>query len=234
MKKVIFVLLCVCLVLSMAGCAANQPTAGPTDTSSVKEDHSQFWRETLQKSRGDDSVRQILFVRYTGERSAIAQFYEKSEYNNAWELTLTSDVFVGKNGINKTGEGDAKTPTADIGVRKAFGILPNPGTKLSYTDIKETTYACDEDCEYYNQIIDTAETGHDCTGESMYLYSPEYNYGIETTFNDNNTYPNGSAIFIHCKGPKPYTGGCVAFDQPDMKYILQHAESTMRIVIGEN
>ena len=51
----------------------------------------------------------------------------------------------------------------------AFGILDNPGTALDYVDVVETTFACDEEGEYYNQIIDTAETGHDCTGEEMFI-----------------------------------------------------------------
>lgn len=29
---------------------------------------------------------------------------------------------------------------------------------MPYIDVKPTTYACDEDCEYYNKIIDTALT----------------------------------------------------------------------------
>ncbi len=205
----------------------------PADPS-INPDNAQFWRTVIQNYRTDDNVKQLLLVRYTGGCSATAQFYEKSDYNNAWELTLESDVYVGKYGIGKTGEGDAKTPSSDIGVRKAFGILPNPGTALDYLDVTETTYACDEEGEYYNQIVDSAKTGHACTGEDMFTYSPEYNYGIETTYNDENHYPDGSAIFLHCKGAKPFTGGCVAFDQKDMEYILQHAENGMRIVIGEN
>lgn len=200
----------------------------------INPDNAQFWRTTLQNYRKDDNVKQLLLVRYTGGCSGIAQFYEKSEYNNAWELTQESDVYVGKHGIDKTGEGDAKTPTADFGVRRAFGILPNPSTELDYLDVTETTYACDEEGEYYNQIIDSAATGHDCKGEDMYTYSPEYNYGIETSFNDENKYPDGSAVFLHCKGAKAFTGGCVAFDQNDMKYIITKAQSGMRIVIGPN
>lgn len=205
----------------------------PADPS-INPDNAQFWRKTIQKYRKDDNVHQVLLVRYTGGCGAIAQFYEKSKYNNAWELTLESSVYVGKHGIGKTGEGDSKSPSADIGIRRAFGILPNPGTKLDYLDVVESTYACDENCEYYNQIIDTTKTGHKCTGEDMFTYSPEYNYGIESSFNNENKYPEGSAIFIHCKGAKAFTGGCIAFDQKDMKYILQHADNGMRIVIGEN
>ena len=134
-------------------------------------------------------------------------------------------------GPEKTGEGDAKTPYGDFGVRGAFGIRSNPGTDLPYTEIKETTFACDEEGEYYNQIIDTKETGHECKGEEMYELSPEYNYGIETDFNSKNEWPKGSAIFIHCKGTKKFTGGCVALDEELMKKVLETADSGMRIII---
>lgn len=250
-RKIISLIVATCMLVSITACsnsktAATETTSEAASTEAVKDavdlpadptinpDNAQYWRESIQKYRKDDMVHQILLVRYTGGCSAIAQFYTKSEYNNAWELKLESDVYVGKYGIGKTGEGDAKTPTADLGVQKAFGILPNPGTKLEYIDVKETTYACDEDCEYYNQIIDTEETGHQCTGEDMYTYSPEYNYGFATDFNAENIYPNGSAIFVHCKGAKPFTGGCIAFDQEDMKYILEQADAGMRVVIGPN
>lgn len=252
MKKKMFTsFMAIGMVVSMAGCGSSNSAAGqdaaavtteivvetqvdlPADPT-INPDNAQYWRETIQKYRKDDEVHQLLLVRYTGGCSAIAEFYEKSEYNSAWELKLTSDVYVGKYGIGKTSEGDAKTPTADFGIRRGFGILPNPGTKLDYVDVIETTYACDEEGPYYNQIIDSAKTGHDCKGEDMFTYTPEYNYGIETAFNDENTYPDGSAVFLHCKGAKAFTGGCVAFDQDDMEYILKHADKGMRVVIGPN
>lgn len=87
------------------------------------------------------------------------------------------------NGLGKTGEGDGKTPIGTLRPLSAFGVKPNPGTTMPYIDVKPTTYACDEDCEYYNKIIDTAETKHECKGEEMYSYQPQYNYGIATDFN---------------------------------------------------
>ena len=65
-------------------------------------------------------------------------------------------------------------------------------------------------------------TGHKCTeGEQMYYYSPEYNYGLETDYNSSNEPGKGSAIFIHCIGTKPYTGGCVAISEENMVKLLQ-------------
>jgi len=149
------------------------------------------------------------------------------------KVLFTTDVFIGKNGIGKTGEGDAKTPTGTLRPLSAFGIKPNPGTKMPYRDITPSTFACDEDCEYYNTIIDTAVVHHPCKGEEMYSYQPQYNYGIETDFNKECVYPKGSAIFVHVKGSKTYTGGCIAFDEDKMVEILRNCDMSLLITVKE-
>lgn len=202
----------------------------------INPKQAQYWREALWKYRDDDSVHQMLLIKYVGGCDANAEYYIKSNHNNAWELKFNSDVYVGKNGISTTPvEGDNRTPTGDFGIRDfAFGILPNPGTKLRYLDVTPTTYACDEDTEYYNQIFDISQSNHkDCKGEEMYKYTPEYNYGLTLEHNPKNIYPNQSNIFIHCKGTKPFTGGCIALDQDDMKTILKTCDKGMRVVINE-
>ena len=149
------------------------------------------------------------------------------------EVLFVTDVYVGKNGIGKTGEGDGKTPVGTLHPLTAFGIKPNPGTAMPYLDVTPTTFACDEDCEYYNKIIDTAVVDHDCKGEEMYALQPYYDYGIATDFNQECVYPRGSAIFIHVKGPKLYTGGCIAFDEDRMVDILRHCDLSLVIVVKE-
>ncbi len=229
MKKLTALILAAAMLLSCAFSLAE--AADPA----INVENQAFWRTSLQKYRGDDGVRQVMLVRCTGGCGAIVRFYRKlPEENNAWELLFETDGVIGKNGYPKTGEGDAMTPFGDFGVRQAFGIRANPGTALDYIDVVETTFACDEECEYYNQIIDTEKTGHDCKGEEMYTLSPEYNYGLATDYNADNTWPNGSAIFVHCKGEKRFTGGCIAIDEALMRTVLQYAEPGMRIIIGED
>jgi len=172
---------------------------------------------------------QILLVKHTHGSEAVVEFYVRE--NGRFRLDMKGDAFVGKNGIDKTREGDAKTPTGTFGITTAFGIKPNPGTSVPYIDVKETTFACDEDCEFYNRIIDTMETGHDCHGEHMIKYTSSYAYGMALNYNPENIYPKGSAIFLHCKGSNPYTGGCIAVDEDFMVNILKKADSSMVICI---
>lgn len=240
MKKTTIIMLLLSMVFSITACSnidgkiqmANE--AGQASLTKVlDEDAAQSRREILQKYRSDDSVHQMMIVSHTDGWNANMSFYEKSDANDAWTLTLEGDAYIGKNGMNKAKEGDTKTPCGDFEVLQAFGILPNPGTTMDYIDITPDIFACDEDCEFYNQIIDIKATGHTCKGEEMYKLSPEYNYGLTTSYNSENVYPNGSAIFIHCKGQKPFTGGCIALDEADMKTVLEKAEPGMRVYLDE-
>ena len=82
-------------------------------------------------------------------------------------------------------------------------------------------------------IIDTAAVHQpNCKGEDMYHITPEYNYGIVTDYNHQRIYSNGCNIFIHCKGNKPYTGGCIAFDEDKMIEILRRCNKSLIVVVS--
>ena len=100
------------------------------------------------------------------EKGQLLEIYDVHGSEGTARLTIdgkvlfTTSVYVGKNGLGKTGEGDAKTPVGTLRPLSAFGIKPNPGTKMPYIDVTPTIFACDDNCEYYNQIIDTAVVHH--------------------------------------------------------------------------
>ena len=147
------------------------------------------------------------------------------------KVIFETDVHIGRNGVGKQREGDKKTPLGTLHARQAFGILPNPGTRMPYINITPTTFACSDSSEYYNKVIDTPAVHHRCAGEDMYHISPDYNYGIITDYNPDCTYGLGSNIFIHCKGNVPSTAGCIAFDTARMIDILQHCDTNLLITI---
>ncbi len=229
------ILLSVLAVISMMLSMETGHAAWAAEGSRPGNDGSRlYWREMLQKYRQDEQVNQVMLVRCTEGSSAIVQFYQKlTGRKTVWTLVFETDAFIGRNGAGKTKEGDARTPVGDFGITCAFGIKENPGTELDYVDVIETTYACDEEGKYYNQIIDTKETGHVCSGERMFVCRPDYDYGIAIDYNPGNEWPKGSAIFLHCKGANPFTGGCVAIDEEDMKTVLRYAQPGMRIIIAE-
>ena len=181
----------------------------------------------------DNSVRQLLLVKWIGGSDARVVYYVKGP--RGWRVRGKGDAFIGKNATGKEREGDAKTPLGTLRPLRAFGILPNPGTALPWIQVRPGTIACDEEGPCYNRILQLAGWGNgnpvDISGEYMWEFSPEYDYGIETDFNKECIWPLGSAIFIHCKGAKSWTGGCVALDKPLMKKILSTADAGLRIII---
>lgn len=189
-----------------------------------------FWNSILEKYGAQSEVRQILLVKCTTGYDAESYFYVKDE-EGAWELVRSSDAQLGKNGLGKEVDGDMKTPEGEFGIRCAFGILPDPGTSIDYIVVTPSVYGCSDECEYYNQIIDTAVVHHECHGEHMIEIAPDYNYGMAIDYNHDNTPGLGNSIFLHAKGKYPYTEGCVAIDEDFMKEVLVKSDKNFRICI---
>ena len=173
-------------------------------------------------------ARQLLLVRHTHDSEAEVKYYVHG--TAGWRLRGKGVAFIGRNGIGKIREGDAMTPLGELRAIGAFGILPDPGCTLPYRRVVEGTIACDEEGPFYNRIVQVPQDGK-ANGEKMWKLSPEYDYGLETDYNSDCIYPMGSAIFVHCKGAKSYTGGCIALDKHLMKKILMTADSGLRISI---
>lgn len=186
------------------------------------------WDMIMDSYLGNDSVQQLLLVKYTEGSNANAEFYVKED--GKWNLIEQGAVFVGKNGLGKEKEGDMKTPVGEFTVNTAFGILPDPGTGLPYILATPSIYGCDDSC-YYNQMIDTAVLHHECHGEHIIDYVPHYNYGMAISYNPDGIVGLGSCIYVHCKGPNPYTAGCVALDEEFMRNVLVHSDKGIRVSI---
>lgn len=193
-------------------------------------------KEIKEKYARDGSARQLLVVECTEGSNALARYYVKKD--GGWWLLHRCTAFIGRNGAGKTSEGDARTPYGELRALRAFGIKPDPGCIMPYLKVTPGTIACDSPGKWYNKIVKPSdfrpqmESGEEePSGEKMWTLSPEYDYGIETDFNRECVYPLGSAIFIHCKGAKSWTGGCVALDKRVMRQILRTADTGLRIYI---
>lgn len=180
-----------------------------------------------------DSTCQVVYVNYMGGSDATTSLYVREERSESFSLQLSCPAYVGKNGMGKTREGDMKTPVGTFSVLTAFGILPNPGTVLPYVDVDEYTYCCG-DSVAYNRIIDIRELPHECTnGEHMIKYGAAYHYGFFPDYNKECELGKGSAIFFHCTGKNPYTAGCIAVPEEEMKAILRALTPGAVLIIAD-
>ena len=192
------------------------------------------WKTLQNKYLDKKSVNCLIFVKHTGGTKCEVLLYRKAKKSNgkyAWKKKLQCNGYVGRYGIGKMREGDAKTPTGVFKPTEAFGILDNPGTALKYTKLTPYLYWSGE-WGTYNTMVDSRVLGHiPENSEHLISYSPHYNYAINIGYNPNNTYWEGSAIFLHCFGNYPYTGGCVAISQKNMKTVLRTITTKTRVCI---
>lgn len=178
------------------------------------------------------TAEQIVLVEYSSGSNATLSIHEKQ--NGAWTELASCNAYVGKNGIGKTVEGDKKTPTGTYNLTTPFGIKADPGSKLPYTQVTKYHYWCGRSSsEYYNQLVDTRETGTSVTSSDEYLikYKGVYNYCMFIDYNAEGVAGKGSCIFLHCKGSNKYTAGCIAIDEDFMVKILKWADAGCKIVI---
>ncbi len=209
--------------------AVAEPEAIPTAEPLIVGDGSVY----LDKYQPDSAVQQLVLVRQSEDSISEATLYllEKDQYNQ-WHKVLECPAYIGQNGLDKTMEGDRKTPRGDFSLSHAMGILDDTGAVMPYTVITDTMYVCG-DPEYYNQIIDTAYVNHQCGSNSEHLiqYVPQYNYTLYVDYNPQNEYGKGSAIMLHCMGSYPYTMGCIAIAEDNMIKVLQTVSNDSRICI---
>ncbi len=177
---------------------------------------------------------QMVVVKYEGGSKATLTLHEKGA-DGVWRELLSSNAYVGQNGIGKTKEGDKKTPTGTFNLKTPFGIKKNPGTSLDYVRVTKYHYWCGTSgSKYYNRLIDTRVIDRARTGSDEYLisYKGAYNYCAFIDYNASGKAGKGSCIFLHCTGSKKYTAGCVAVPESVMVKILKALKPGCKIVIG--
>ena len=235
MRRVIPIFLLCAVLFAATGCASNTPAA----TNSVKEYQgievqSPDWVGKLDAA---SSAKQIFVVAAFNENATDAwiSLHEKKA-DGTFVMTMTSPGFIGKSGLGKTKEGDAKTPVGVYHFNKAFGIADDPGSRIPYVKADDNTYWSGDLREgfHYNELVDKKELPGLDTENSEHIldYPYHYQYCLNISYNEEGTPGLGSGIFLHCFGPaKPFSAGCVAIPEDHMKYVMQHVDSDTVVVI---
>ncbi len=198
--------------------------------------------EVKEKSSNSDSkvakldaaaeADQIVLVEYKSGSKATLSVHEQQDGH--WKQLLETPAYVGKNGIDKTKEGDKRTPTGTFNLTTPFGIKKDPGAKMAYTKVTKYHYWCgSSDSDYYNKLVDYRDTKRKWTKNDEHLidYKGYYDYAMFIDYNVEGVKDKGSCIFLHCMGKKKSTQGCVAVSKASMKKIIQWAKPGVKIVI---
>ena len=176
-------------------------------------------------------MNQIITVNQTDDTKAVLKLWEKK--NKEWHVHYHTMAYIGKNGLGKEKEGDAKTPAGVYHLMQGFGIKENPGTKLPYTQLHEYHYwGNDDETLYYNRMVDARDYAEKIKGEHLLTYGKAYHYAIWINYNEECIKGEGSCIFLHCMGEEAYTQGCIAISEDAIIYILRRIKQGIMICIG--
>ena len=155
-----------------------------------------------------------------------------SKENEIWNKIFETNCYYGKNGFSlNRHSGDFTTPIGSFPILYAFGTEERIDTKLKYRKITNNSYFSDDESnmKQYNTWVASSKP---INGEHLINYPKEYNYGIVIGFNIKPKIKGkGSSIFLHCKGEKNYTAGCIAISKDSMIYLLKQINKGAYILI---
>lgn len=178
---------------------------------------------------------QLILVGATGTSAsdAVLALYERQ--GHAWRRVLAVPARIGKEGLGKTREGDNKTPTGVYRFTRAFGIAPDPGSRMPYTRLNDSHYwVGDSASPLYNRFASVVggDAPFDTTqSEHLIDYAQAYRYCLSISYNEAGQPGRGSAIFLHCYPENPYTGGCIAVPEEAMKTIMRRVHEKCLLII---
>ncbi len=241
MKKYLTATLALSIItaLFLAGCNTVQPTVETTASVNIADNvyteidvESPEWIGDLDAAKDADQIFVVAAFEYDSTDAWISLHEKQSD--GTWHMVMTTPGFIGKNGLGKTKEGDAKTPVGVFHFNRAFGIADDPGSLIPYVKADDNTY-WSGDAEYkYNELVSLTDYPDLNKDDSEHIkdYIYHYQYCLNISYNEDCVPGLGSAIFLHCFGPaKPFTGGCVAIPEDQMKYVMQNVDEKTVVVI---
>lgn len=211
--------------------APTEPAATPAPT--AERENSPEW---VVKLGEENNATQLFVVAVVGQTTAYVSMHEKDAAGN-WKLIVTTPGYIGRLGMGKTKEGDARTPKGVFHFTKAFGIADDPGCKgFEYLKVTDDLYWSGDSREgyHYNEMVSIRDYPDLDKENSEHIvdYNVHYQYCMNISYNEAGVPGEGSAIFLHCLGPnKPFTGGCVAIPENQMAEVLRNVTKDCVIVI---
>ena len=231
--KITVVLFIMALLLLASACGK---TAGPLDDYQGIDVVSPDWVGKLDAA--GDAKQMLIVAAFSADATDAWISLHEKQSDGSWHMVMTSPGFIGKNGLGKTREGDAKTPVGIFHFNRAFGIADDPGCAIPYVKVDQDTYWSGDprDGYRYNELVNLKDLpGLDLeSGDSEHIidYPYHYQYCLNISYNEEGTPGLGSAIFLHCLAPaKPVTGGCVSIPEDHMRFVMQKVDGSTAVVI---
>lgn len=187
------------------------------DKSNEQQTDSKLVVDTF-KTLGNSQQVILVTNKQASSSNARIQAFDKS--SGKWKKVYDFNGHVGKRGIGKASEGDAKSPEGKYSIGFAFGHGSKPSTSLPYRNItSDIVWVDDSNSKYYNTWQDKSKVNVDWnSAENMKIN--QYSRGFVINYNTNSVPGKGSAIFFHVNGNYGYTLGCTSASKANVERIL--------------
>ena len=228
--------LVVALAAALATCALCLAACGQqgTDDYYVHQEvrESPAWVASLPATQ---DAEQLIVVAGVDKSTAYITMHEKDEAG-VWQQIIATPGFIGLEGLGKADKDHTYTPVGTFTIDKAFGLAPDPGCQMEYTQVDGDYYWSGDPREgmHFNELVNIKDyPGLDLEeSERIADFDYAYQYVLNMGYNSENVYENGCAFFFHSfRVNRPYTGGCVAVPEDIMRFIMQHVKPGCKITI---
>lgn len=225
-------------ILAASGMVSMAEEVGPGIPKHPKTEEtvSQLGIDVEKLDASQDADQLVLVVGTGMDSSRIQVSYLTKDQEGVWTEQFCVDGYCGYHGmaVDKR-EGDRRTPVGTYQFVMNFGILPDPGSVLSYKQVNESDFWVDDpESQYYNQMVSTKNVVPDWkSAEPLAQVAPQYNYALALNYNTEDRVPGqGSAIFLHGFHPwKTWTEGCISIPEEQVKELIQQLDENAKIVI---
>ncbi len=191
-------------------------------------------------------TKQVLLVIAEHNDQPLATVYRVQAIENSWQYIGTGvRAVVGKNGVNKTKEGDGRAPSGRFSLVDSFGYS---GEKASTMKMPYRAMSADAECvddvasTAYNRIVNqssarafTRWNSSEHMRRDLFHNDDLYKWGLVVSYNTEHPVQHGvgnnkgSCIFIHIwRSPLEGTAGCTALSEPDLLTILNWLDPTQQ------
>ncbi|MGV9710605.1 L,D-transpeptidase family protein [Gordonia sp. NPDC003424] len=186
-------------------------------------------------SGGDTSQMIVVTAPKAADTTATLTAFERGS-DGTWKPVIgPTKAFLGSLGMGEPKDNVYRTPSGTFGLDKAFGRLPNPGTKMPYTKVdRQDWWDSNMRSPTYNELVRQPKSpGGD--SENLYDAGPVYDYAVNIAHNPQRIPGKASAMFLHVTNNQP-TQGCVAIDKELMRKVLVWLDPAKhpKIAIGVN
>jgi L,D-peptidoglycan transpeptidase YkuD (ErfK/YbiS/YcfS/YnhG family) len=215
------------LTVVLVATALAVPTPAHADTALADRGHVTLGGVRVALREG---TRQVVTVNHTrGYHARIAYWVLRKAH---WtRLYAVHDGRIGYGGLvapRRRHQGSGTTPLGTVRLISSFGRHPREDSwDLAYRRIRRGDYWVEDNgSRYYNRYRNKSQGGFRWwlksgpnTSERLTDYRKQYEYSVNTSFNQSQVRHRGAGIFLHVNG-RGATAGCVSVPADAMNRIL--------------